>query len=78
LAGPFASKLVLPGSAEDTSVLPPRLREVLSGLLAGEQEKQIAERLGLSPHTVNRHVQRIYKHYGVSGRSRLLASLQGR
>lgn len=78
LAGLLERKLVLPGSVEDSSTLPPRLREVLNGLLAGEPEKLIATRLGLSPHTVNRHVQRIYRHYGVSGRSRLLAHLQRR
>lgn len=78
LAGLLERKLVLPGSTEDRSVLPPRLRDVLNGLLAGESEKQIAARLELSPHTVNRHVQRIYKHYGVRSRSRLLANLQGR
>ncbi|WP_416274533.1 hypothetical protein [Lamprobacter sp.] len=38
----------------------------------------MAARLALSPHTVNRHMQRIYKHYGVLSRSRLLANLQGR
>ena len=75
LAGLLERKLVLPGSVEDSSTLPPRLRDVLNGLLAGEPEKLIAARLGLSPHTVNRHVQRIYRHYGVSGRSRLLAHL---
>ncbi|MBK5931837.1 LuxR C-terminal-related transcriptional regulator [Halochromatium salexigens] len=72
LAGLLERKLVLPGSTEDRSVLPPRLRDVLNGLLAGESEKQIAARLELSPHTVNRHVQRIYKRYGVRYRSHLI------
>ncbi|MEA1049402.1 LuxR C-terminal-related transcriptional regulator [Lamprobacter modestohalophilus] len=76
LGGLLERKLALPGSIEDSSALPPRLREVLNGLLAGEPEKLIAARLELSPHTVNRHVQRIYKHYGVSGRSRLIARLR--
>jgi len=67
--------LTLPGARTDVSALTPRLREVLGGLMAGESEKQIAVRLGLSRHTVNRHVQRLYRYYGVTSRGRLLAEL---
>ncbi|TCO75483.1 helix-turn-helix transcriptional regulator [Chromatocurvus halotolerans] len=68
--------LTLPGTREDLAGLTPRMREVLMGLLAGESEKQIASRLGLSRHTVNRHVQRVYRHYDVTSRGRLLAKLR--
>jgi hypothetical protein len=38
----------------------------------GDGEKQVAARLGLSPHTVNRHVQRLYRRYEVRSRGELL------
>lgn len=53
--------------------LPPRLRQVLDGLLAGESEKQIALRIDISPHTVHDHVKRLYRTLGVNGRGELLS-----
>lgn len=68
--------LTLPGARTDIAGLTPRMRDVLNGLMVGESEKQMAARLGLSRHTVNRHVQRIYRYYGVTSRGRLLAALR--
>lgn len=68
-------QLTLPSNPRDTSSLPPRMAQVLDGLLRGEAEKTIAERLELSPHTVNRHVQRLYQHFGVNSRTKLIALL---
>lgn len=51
----------------------PRQREVLDHLLAGHSEKQIAEKLGLSPNTVHHHIKALHRHFGVSSRSELLA-----
>lgn len=56
-----------------TPDLPPRLRQVLDRLLAGRQPKAIAHELRLSVHTVREHVQRLYRHFGVSGREELMA-----
>jgi DNA-binding CsgD family transcriptional regulator len=53
--------------------LPPRPRETLRRLLAGDSEKQIARRMGVSPHTVHVYVKHIYRHYRVSSRGELLA-----
>jgi len=53
--------------------LPPRLQPVLSQLLQGDGEKQIAVKLGLSRHTVHEYVKTIYKRLGVSSRGELLA-----
>ena len=53
--------------------LPPRLRQTLQRLLAGDSEKQIAGRLGVSPHTVHVYVKGLYRHYGASSRGELLA-----
>jgi len=50
-----------------------RMRQTLQGLLAGEQEKQIAYRLSLSRHTVHVYVKGLYRHFGVSSRGELLA-----
>lgn len=55
--------------------LPARLRDVLTGLVRGEAEKQIARRLGLSPNTVNRHVQRLYRRLDVRSRGELMFQL---
>lgn len=56
-----------------TGSLPPRLREVLTMLLAGDSEKQIARQLAISPHTVHSHVKRLHRRFNVSSRGELLA-----
>jgi len=53
--------------------LPPRLREVLTCLLEGDGEKQIAAKLGVSRHTVHYHVGELHRRFGVTDRGRLLA-----
>jgi DNA-binding NarL/FixJ family response regulator len=58
--------------------LPPRLRQTLERLLAGDSEKQVAARLGLSRHTVHIHVKRLYRAYKVNSRGELLARCLGR
>jgi len=49
--------------------LSPRELEVLRLLAAGESNRQIAHRLGLSPHTVERHVANLYRKIGARGRA---------
>ncbi|HEV2296121.1 MAG TPA: helix-turn-helix transcriptional regulator [Tepidisphaeraceae bacterium] len=56
-----------------TKPLSPRLRQVLECLLRGDGAKQAAARLGLSIHTVNDYVKDLYRRFGVSSRSELLA-----
>jgi DNA-binding NarL/FixJ family response regulator len=46
-----------------------REREVLTHLAAGQSNREIAEKLVLSPHTVARHVEHIYAKLGVSNRT---------
>ncbi len=55
------------------SDLPPRLRQVLRCLLEGDSDKQIAARLTISRYTVNQYTKVVYRHFGVSARSELLA-----
>jgi pimeloyl-ACP methyl ester carboxylesterase/DNA-binding CsgD family transcriptional regulator len=43
--------------------------EVLGLLAGGESNRQIARRLGLSPHTVERHVANLYRKIGARGRA---------
>ncbi len=73
----LGKKLALPATLHDTGSLPPRMAQVLDRLLSGHSEKQVAAQLGISPHTVNRHVQRIYQHFGVNSRGKLIALLNG-
>lgn len=53
--------------------LPPSLRRVLSEVLRGASEKEIAQRLHLSTHTVHDHMKRLYQCYSVSSRAELMA-----
>nr|WP_272209872.1 helix-turn-helix transcriptional regulator [Marinicella sp. W31]MDC2875704.1 helix-turn-helix transcriptional regulator [Marinicella sp. W31] len=53
--------------------LTPTEAHVLLGLLQGLSERRIAENYGQSPHTTHDHVKRIYRKYGVSSRSALMA-----
>jgi hypothetical protein len=65
-------QLALPGSPVQAPVLPCQLQQVLRCLLCGDSEKQVAMRLGVSPHTVNRHVQRLYRRFQVHSRGELM------
>jgi DNA-binding NarL/FixJ family response regulator len=65
-------QLALPETDSEPEHLPHRLQQVLACLLQGDGEKQIARRLGISRHTVNRHVQRLYRRFNVHSRGELL------
>jgi DNA-binding CsgD family transcriptional regulator len=56
----------------ELELLAPQLRRVLTCLLEGNAEKEIADRLGLSRYTVNRHVQRLHRRFGVHSRGELM------
>jgi len=53
--------------------LSPRMRQVLSLLAEGQSEKQVAETLKISPHTVHDYVKMLHRRLGVSSRGELLA-----
>ena len=65
-------------ASPDALSLSPRQRQTLQHLLDGSGEKQIAARLGVSPHTVHHYVKVLYRHFDVSSRSELLARWVGR
>lgn len=63
-----------PGDTPAPAVpLSPRTRQTLDCLLAGDSEKQVAARLGLSRHTVHVYVKTLYRRFGVSSRGELFA-----
>jgi DNA-binding CsgD family transcriptional regulator len=53
--------------------LTPRLRQVLTLLLAGDAKKHIASKLAISEHTVGDYVKDIYRHFAVNSRGELQA-----
>ena len=55
--------------APSSDGLSPRELEVLRLVAAGESNSQIARRLGLSTHTVERHVANLYRKIGARGRA---------
>jgi DNA-binding CsgD family transcriptional regulator len=64
----------VPGGSGGHSMAPPaglsrRELEVLRLVAAGESNSQIARRLGLSTHTVERHVANLYRKIGARGRA---------
>ena len=79
MSAPIARKVVLslrpvaaaPG--DETTALSPREREVLDGLAEGEAYKQIADRLGVSIHTVRNYIRRIYEKLHVCSRTEAVA-----
>ena len=63
------------------AALTPREREVVLRVVEGLTDRQIAERLRLSPHTVTQHVKRAYRKLDVDSRvslTRLLLGLRSR
>jgi DNA-binding NarL/FixJ family response regulator len=66
-------------AAADTASLTARQRDVLCGLMLGLAAKSIAQRLDLSVHTVNEHLERIYRVLAVHSRAEavMAATAQG-
>lgn len=55
--------------------LPPRLARVASCAIAGQSDKECAEQLGLSEHTVRTYIKQLYARLGVRNRTELLFAL---
>jgi len=77
---PRPSAKYLPQNASSASAPPisgmsmgRRHKQTLELLLAGDAEKQIAGKLGLSRHTIHDYVKAIYRRFGVNSRGELLA-----
>lgn len=59
-------------SIADALHLSDREFQVLQGIFDGDKELAIGQALGISPHTVHAHVQRIYNKLGVHGHCELI------
>ncbi len=53
----------------DSAALTPRETEVLSWVAKGKTNRDIAEILGMSPRTVNKHLEHIFEKLGVETRA---------
>jgi DNA-binding NarL/FixJ family response regulator len=60
-------------AVESLRPLTPREREVLQGMVDGLTREQIAQRLGMSPHTVRTHVHGLLHKLGVHSSLRAVA-----
>lgn len=70
----FHCALLLRWHCPDKAHLPPRTKAVLDALLRGVSAKEVSVALELSRASLDREVQTIYHHYGVSSRAELLAA----
>jgi DNA-binding NarL/FixJ family response regulator len=62
-------------NVDELKTLSRREQEVAAALSDGLSNREIAERLQLSPHTVKNHIFRIFEKLGVSSRFELMAAL---
>ena len=61
------------GHIDDLANLTPRQRTVLVLLMDGLTQKQVADRLRLSTHTVGDHIKAVYRHFKVNSRAELMS-----
>jgi len=79
MSAPIARKVVqslqpvLAAPGSEPIGLSPREREVLDGLAEGQAYKQIADKLGVSIHTVRNYIRRIYEKLHVCSRTEAVA-----
>ncbi|OYU81925.1 MAG: DNA-binding response regulator, partial [Burkholderiales bacterium PBB5] len=52
-----------------TAALTPRETEVLSWVAKGKTNRDVGEILGLSPRTVNKHLEHVFEKLGVETRA---------
>jgi DNA-binding NarL/FixJ family response regulator len=64
--------------SEDLSVLTEREHDVLDRLAAGERYQEIADRLGVSIHTIRAHVRKVYEKLHVHSRTEAVLKFLGK
>ena len=65
-----------PAGPDRGPVLSPRESEISQLICAGKQNKEIAYLTGLSVHTIENHLKRIYRKFHIHNRAALVAKLQ--
>jgi len=60
-------------SSSETTPLSKREREILQRVADGATTKQVASDLGISPHTVKTHLERIFEKLGANDRAQAVA-----
>lgn len=63
-------------SAAKVPELTNRCRQVLNLLLEGLSRKEVADRLGISEHTVNDYAKEVYKFFGVHSHAELVSKFR--
>lgn len=73
--GPISRHMMLARGAmpEDAQLLSNRETEIVSYILKGLKEKDIADELGITKQSTHTAITRIYRKYNVSGRAELTA-----
>src|ERR1700691_1425386 len=74
----FSSQELVPGNAQGIDELSKREMEVVDSIARGLTNRKIAERLGLSQHTVKNYLFRVFEKLGVSSRFELLSLILSR
>lgn len=62
--------------AKDVPALPPRCRLILNQVVRGRTRKEIAADLGISVHTANDYMKRIFRHFRVRSQVELITRLR--
>jgi len=73
-----AAELARTGHREPGAELSPTERQVAELVAAGRTNREVAEQLFMSPHTVEAHLTRIYRSLGVRGRTEMARALAAR
>jgi DNA-binding NarL/FixJ family response regulator len=69
----IARRAATPGNGHASDALTPREREIVSALATGQRVGSIAERLGVSEHTVRNHLKAVYRKLDVHSQVELLS-----
>jgi DNA-binding NarL/FixJ family response regulator len=69
----FIEEVRMGDASSDTTPLSKREREILQRVADGATTKQVASDLGISPHTVKTHLERIFEKLGANDRAQAVA-----
>jgi DNA-binding NarL/FixJ family response regulator len=69
----FIEEVHLADAPSETAPLSKREREILQKIANGATTKEVASELGISPHTVKTHLERIFEKLGANDRAQAVA-----